>query len=139
MKIIGKNAEEVNQPSNEVQAQELFPEINIPQEHGPDEHVNDDVQELAVDLFWEKKVTRAMKGKRNVLHFPIEVIRRRLRVDQTQCTLMDLDTMDYYECEIIKSDREQVDMYMGYGWYEYAKYVNLKVGDVLLYHYHSPS
>lgn len=43
MKIIGKNAEEVNQPSNEVQAQELFPKINIPQEHGPDEHVNDDV------------------------------------------------------------------------------------------------
>lgn len=52
---------------------------------------------------------------------------------------MDLDIMDCYDCEIIKLDREWVDMYMGYGWYEYAKDANLKAGDVLLCHYHSPS
>lgn len=52
---------------------------------------------------------------------------------------MDLETMNYYDCEMIKSERDRVKMYIGYGWYEYAKGKNLKVGDTLLYHYYSNS
>lgn len=52
---------------------------------------------------------------------------------------MDLDTMDYYDSEMIISERDRVEMYIGYGWYKYAKEKNLKVGDILFCHYHSDS
>lgn len=58
-------------------------------------------------------------------HFPAEVIRKGIP-DQTECTLMDLDTMDYYDRESIKSERDRVEMYIGQGWYEYAKEKNLR-------------
>ncbi|CAI8598768.1 unnamed protein product [Vicia faba] len=60
--IIGITDQEVNQPPNEDQVEELFPEINVPQDHGSYEHVNENVAWLAPDLFWEKKITKALKG-----------------------------------------------------------------------------
>lgn len=51
-------------------------------------------------------------------HFPAKAITKGLHPDQTECTPMDLDTMDYYDCEIIKSERDMVKMYFGYVWYE---------------------
>lgn len=47
---------------------------------------------------------------------------------------MILETMDYYDCEIIKSKRDGVEMCIDYGWYEYDKEKNLKVVDRLLCH-----
>ncbi|XP_050878739.1 uncharacterized protein LOC127082544 [Lathyrus oleraceus] len=111
------------------------------QEHGLTELVNQQVGELEPDLFWEKNITRSLKGENQVLllsytnynNKKFDVIRKGLLPDQTQRTLMDLETMDYYDYEIIKSERDNVEMYIGYGWYEYAKEKNLKVGDTLLF------
>lgn len=92
--ILGKTVHKVNQPSNDVQVDEIFPEMNMTRSNGPIEHVNKNlegqvdkllpkinmpkedgllewanqhIRELAPDLFKEKKITRSLKGENQVL------------------------------------------------------------------------
>ncbi|KAL5064035.1 hypothetical protein RYX36_025772, partial [Vicia faba] len=50
---------------------------------------------------------------------------------------MGFDTHEYYSCKIIKSNRPNMEMYLGKGWYSFAKSKNLKVGDKLHCTYNS--
>ncbi|KAL5068471.1 hypothetical protein RYX36_019358, partial [Vicia faba] len=107
-----------------------FPENVVPQKNVLGEMVNQLAGGLEPGVFWEKKITKSMKG--------VSVIRRCLLPYQMEHTLMDLDTMDYYDCEIMKSlSSDRSIMYICYGRYQYAKEKNLKEGDTLLFHYHS--
>lgn len=45
--------------------------------------------------------------------------------------------MTYYDYEILKGKRPYTEMYLGNGWYEYAKSKKFKVGDVFIFHYWS--
>lgn len=92
--ILGKTVQEVNQALNDVQVDEMFSEINLAQsngpnvqviqnaatqvdeslheinmarEYGPAEKVNQQVRGLKPDLFWEKKITKSLKGRNQVL------------------------------------------------------------------------
>lgn len=44
--------------------------------------------------------------------------------------MMYLETMNFYECEILEANKYYMEKYIGYGWYEYVKEKKLKVGDV---------
>lgn len=60
-----------------------------------------------------------------------------LHVDQTTLTLVDLNYMIFHKCEILKGNISQMDKYLDYGWYEYAKSKKFKVVYLLLFHYRS--
>lgn len=49
------------------QVNKLFPEINVAQEHGLTEQVNQQVGGSEPCLFWEKKIIRSLKGGNQVL------------------------------------------------------------------------
>ncbi|XP_058751712.1 uncharacterized protein LOC131624812 [Vicia villosa] len=162
--LLGKTVEEIEAVDNKIPHAELFPEINVGSTSTPVEAVNasklgkdeammnegnqeDDVGEFAdtnsnngglqKDIFWDKDITKARKKGNQVMHFPAEVIKKALRPDITSCTMMDLETAEYYDCKIIKSNREYVEMYLAEGWYSFAKNKKLNVGDKLIFHYNS--
>lgn len=66
-----------------------------------------------------------------------------LRMDQTELTLMDVETMRFWDYDILKAnkpDRESKqnqEKYPASGWYEYATSNFFKVGDLLRFHYRS--
>ncbi|CAI8617461.1 unnamed protein product [Vicia faba] len=81
-------------------------------------------------LFWEKEITR---------NIPAEIVRKNFRADQTALSLIDLDKMEYYDCQILKGKKPHIEMYLKNGWYEYAKSKNFNVDDNLIFHYRSDS
>ncbi|XP_058759920.1 uncharacterized protein LOC131652948 [Vicia villosa] len=162
--VIDAFVREEKQPRNIIDVERLFPEINTNQTDVQTDEVNQEVvsnnpivmKEVKVEsdigeysqaskndggilkeIFLEKDITRSQKRGDQVLQFPQEVIKKALRPDITQCLLIDLDTHVVYECKIIKSKRKYVEMYVGDGWYAYAKEKKLMVGDKMFFHYNS--
>lgn len=66
-----------------------------------------------------------------VQHFSTEVIKKVLCPDDTSCVIMDYDTGEDFPCKILKSNRNNVEMYLGKGWYAFAKSKKFKIGDKL--------
>ena len=59
-------------------------------------------------------------------HFPANMIENCLCPDISSCLVRDFHTGEYHSCKIMKSNRKYVDMYLGKGWYSYAKGKNLR-------------
>ncbi|KAL5078855.1 hypothetical protein RYX36_007276 [Vicia faba] len=68
-------------------------------------------------------------------HFPPEVIHKSLHPDITSCLIRDFDMGEYLPCKIIKSKRQNMEMYLGKGWYSFSKSKKLKVGDKVRFTY----
>ncbi|CAI8613893.1 unnamed protein product [Vicia faba] len=90
-------------------------------------------------LLWKKEITRVSKGGKNVMNIPAEIVRKNFRADQTALSLIDLDKMEYYDCQILKGKKPHTEMYLKNGWYEYSKSKNFNVDDNLIFHYRSDS
>ena len=82
-----------------------------------------------------KKLTKIL----NFQNISAEIVRKDFRADQTALSLIDLDKMEYYDCQILKGKKSHTEMYLKNGWYEYAKSKNFNVDDNLIFHYRSDS
>lgn len=61
----GPNVQVIQKAATQVD--EPLPKINMAQEHGTTEQVNQHVGGLEPDLFWEKSITNSLKGGNQVL------------------------------------------------------------------------
>ncbi|KAL5078874.1 hypothetical protein RYX36_007295 [Vicia faba] len=144
--------EEVKASTKNVPAEELFQEINVTGTKSNHDEVNQvkggkheatleelkkeievvessnaisNVGGLQKDIIWHKKISKSGKKGNQVWQFPTKMIKKALCPDITSCTLLDLQMYDDYECTIMKSNRQNVDMYIGKVWYSFSKHKNL--------------
>lgn len=63
---------------------------------------------------------------------PQSVIKKCSLSGQSSIELVDVDTMESYECEVHTSERKYcTEMFIGRGWYDFSKKKGLKKGDTI--------
>ncbi|KAI5409397.1 hypothetical protein KIW84_054998 [Lathyrus oleraceus] len=83
---------------------------------------NDDIE-----FVWEREITSPFKATRNVLVVEGCVTRS----TGTEVNIIDVDNGNWYGNELHSAKRNKDEMFVGKGWYEFAKEKKLKKGDVL--------
>ncbi|XP_058764576.1 uncharacterized protein LOC131638034 [Vicia villosa] len=83
------------------------------------------------EYYWEKGMRSGYTWCLNVLFFPREVCRF-FRFISPQIELCDFDTGEVYDCNIRSAVRNrEEEIYIGDGWYRFARMKRLRRGDRL--------
>ncbi|XP_058724816.1 uncharacterized protein LOC131596228 [Vicia villosa] len=83
------------------------------------------------EYYWEIRMRSGYIGRLSVLFFPREVCRF-FRLISPHIEMCDFDTGEVYECNIRNGvqNREE-ELYIGGGWYQFARRKRLRRGDQL--------
>ncbi|XP_058786023.1 uncharacterized protein LOC131660737 isoform X2 [Vicia villosa] len=112
--------EEPRDVTEHAPAEVLFPEINVllkevkkEREAGEPSNANNSVGGLPKEFSWLKEISKS--GKRGNQHFRAEAVHKVLRPDITSSLIRDFDTGEHLPCKIIKSNKSNMEMYLGKG------------------------
>ncbi|KAI5424501.1 hypothetical protein KIW84_030618 [Lathyrus oleraceus] len=97
-----------------------------------DESSDEDLSNQPRFVVWKKEIKDEKK-------IPQSVIKKCFLTGLRSTELVGVDTMETYDCKVHTSERKYyVEMFIGRGWYEYAKKKGLKKGDIVGFSIHHP-